>query len=90
MSRGIQVNLRGKEALLMNSDLDHSSVRRLLLRPAEAAIALGISRSRVYELLAAGELPCVELGSSRTKRIPVEALQGWIAKQLAATPAVDV
>jgi excisionase family DNA binding protein len=71
----------------MNSDLDHFGIRKLLLRPAEAAIALGISRSRVYELLVAGELPCVELGASRTKRIPVEALQSWIIKQLAATPA---
>ena len=30
---------------------------RLLLRPAEAAETIGIGRSKVYELLASGDLP---------------------------------
>ena len=32
---------------------------RLLLRPAEAAEAIGIGRSKVYELLASGDLPSI-------------------------------
>jgi excisionase family DNA binding protein len=49
---------------------------RLLLKPAEAAEAIGVSRSRIYELLAAGDLPSVRLGKSI--RVPVGALQAWI------------
>ena len=48
----------------------------LLLRPEEAAGILGIGRSRIYELLAAGELPVVRIG--RFRRIPVAALRVWI------------
>ena len=49
---------------------------RLLLRPVEAAAAIGISRSKLYELLAAGELPCVRIGTS--VRVPVDKLREWI------------
>lgn len=55
---------------------------RLLLRPVEAAEAIGISRSKIYELLASGELPSVRIGAS--VRVPVEALRAWIAEQLDA------
>jgi excisionase family DNA binding protein len=51
----------------------------LLLRPDEAAQALGIGRAKVYQLLAAGVLPSVRIGS--TMRVPVEALREWIARQ---------
>jgi excisionase family DNA binding protein len=57
-------------------------VEKLLLRPVEAAEAIGIGRSKVYELLAAGELPSVRVGSS--VRVPVDALRAWIARQLEA------
>ena len=49
---------------------------QLLLRPEEAARVLGIGRSKVYELLAAGELPVVRIG--RATRIPAAALQRWV------------
>jgi excisionase family DNA binding protein len=52
---------------------------RLLLRPREAAEALGISRSRAYELIASGDLPSVRIGSS--VRVPVVALELWIAER---------
>ena len=32
---------------------------KLLLRPTEAAAAIGVGRSKVYELLARGDLPSV-------------------------------
>ena len=53
---------------------------RLLLRPAEAAEAIGVSRSRMYELLASGDVPSIRVG--RTVRVPVAALQAWIAERL--------
>jgi excisionase family DNA binding protein len=56
---------------------------RLLLRPAEAAEAIGVSRSRVYELLASGELPSIRVG--RTVRVPVAALHAWINEHLKKT-----
>lgn len=56
-------------------------MERLLLRPTEAAEAIGIGRSKVYELLATGELPSVRIGSS--VRVPVGALREWINRQLA-------
>jgi excisionase family DNA binding protein len=54
---------------------------RLLLRPMEAAEAIGCGRSKIYELLASGELPRVYLGSS--VRVPVDALRAWIERQMA-------
>jgi excisionase family DNA binding protein len=53
----------------------------LTLTPAEAARELRISRSKCYELLAAGELPSIRVGASR--RVPRRALQEWIDRGLA-------
>ena len=53
---------------------------RLLLRPVEAAEVIGVGRSRMYELLAAGDIPSVRIGSSI--RVPVDALRAWIDRQL--------
>ena len=53
----------------------------LLLRPTEAAEAIGIGRSKVYELLASGELPSVRIGCS--VRVPVDALRAWIERKTA-------
>jgi excisionase family DNA binding protein len=56
-------------------------VARLLLTVPEAARALAISRSKVYELLAAGVLASVRIDGSR--RIPVSALDSYISELLA-------
>lgn len=45
---------------------------RVLLTPVETARALGIGRSKVYELMASGELASVRIG--RCRRVPCEAL----------------
>lgn len=45
---------------------------KLLLTPAEAARALGIGRTKVYELMASGTLASVRIG--RCRRVPREAL----------------
>lgn len=61
------------------------SVDRLLLRPVEAGEAMGVGRSKVYALLASGELPSVRIGSS--VRVPVDALRAWIDRLLAEREA---
>jgi excisionase family DNA binding protein len=54
----------------------------MLLRVEEVARALSIGRSKVYELIACGELPSITIGSAR--RVPTEALQKWIAEHIGA------
>ena len=58
---------------------------RLLLRPSEAAEAIGVSRSKAYELIATGEIPSVTVGGC--KRVPVDALRQWIHRQITEPPA---
>ena len=53
---------------------------KLLLKPAEAADAMGMGRSKIYELLASGELPSIRVGSSL--RVPVKALSDWISDRM--------
>lgn len=53
----------------------------LLLRPAEAALMLSVSRTTVYDLVQAGKLPAIRIGSS--VRIPVASLKSWVAQQQA-------
>ena len=48
-------------------------VDKLLYTPAEAAHALGVSRSTLYVLMANGDVPSVRIGSSR--RIPADGLR---------------
>jgi excisionase family DNA binding protein len=57
-------------------------VERLMFRPIEAADAIGVSRSKIYELISAGEIPSVTVGKS--VRVPVAALNEWIGRRLAA------
>ena len=53
---------------------------RLLLRPNEAAELIGVGRSKVYELIASGQIPSVRIGAS--VRVPLESLKEWIAAQV--------
>lgn len=48
----------------------------LLLTPKEAAKALGLSQSYLYELLASDTLPSITIG--RTRRIPRRALEAFV------------
>lgn len=57
---------------------------RLLLKPREAGHILGVSLSRVYQLIASGALPHVRLGGT-TLRIPIEALRKMIADEAEKT-----
>lgn len=57
-------------------DTNSSSVPRLLLTPEQAADALGIGRSRVYELMRDRRLRSVKIGRSR--RIPYTNLLDFV------------
>lgn len=50
---------------------------KLLLTPEEAAEVLGIGRTRVFRLMATGELRSLLIGRSR--RIPADALPEFVA-----------
>ncbi len=49
---------------------------KLLLTPDEAARVLGIGRSKLYELLRAGVVESVRIGTCR--RVPAAALSGYV------------
>lgn len=51
---------------------------RLLYRIPEAAAMLGMSRTVIYELLTAGELSAVHIGSS--VRITADSLRHFVAR----------
>ena len=61
---------------------------QVLLRTAEAARALGISRTRVYELVRAGSLPHVLLGGTSI-RIPVAAIDELVAEAMGRATGTD-
>ena len=62
----------------MEDDMD-----KLLLTPTEAATALGIGRSRVYELMQTGQLQSVHIGACR--RVPADALTAFLEQLRAAS-----
>jgi excisionase family DNA binding protein len=51
----------------------------MLLRTTEVGTLLGLGRSTIFELLAAGELPTVRIG--RAVRVPRQALEDWIRQR---------
>jgi len=55
-------------------------MEKLFAKPSEAADALGLGRSKTYELIASGTLPSVRIGKSI--RVPVEALRRWADSQV--------
>lgn len=55
---------------------------RLLYTPTEAAEALGIGKSKLYELMRAGAVESILIGTAR--RIPADALESYIRALRAA------
>jgi excisionase family DNA binding protein len=51
---------------------------RMLFRPEEAAETLGLSRARLYQLLASGQLGSVKIGASR--RVPLVDLEAFVER----------
>jgi len=65
----------------------------LLLNAEETARLLGLGRTKVYEMLAAGELPVIRIG--RNVRVPRDGLSEWIrqhtdGRDRRLTPSLDV
>ncbi len=53
----------------------------LLLKIPEAAERLSLSRSTIYEMISAGQLPVIHVG--RAVRIPAAELAAWVSLQVA-------
>jgi len=53
-------------------------VDKLLLTPEEAARAVGLGRTKLYELLRCGELESVQIGAAR--RVPVDAVHAYVQR----------
>jgi excisionase family DNA binding protein len=53
-------------------------MEKVLLTPTEAAQALGVGRTKLYELLGSGALASVWIGASR--RIPRTAVDAFVAE----------
>ena len=51
----------------------------LLVKVPQAAAMLGISRTKLYELIAPEEIP---VAIDRSVRISVDTLQSWVASQV--------
>jgi excisionase family DNA binding protein len=60
-------------------------MEKLFVKPSEAADALGLGRSKTYQLIASGTLPSVRIGKSI--RVPVEALRRWADSQVKTADA---
>jgi len=58
-----------------------TTMERVLLTAEEVAEALHIGRTRVYDLIAAGEITSVKIGHLR--RIPVDAVRDYAARLVA-------
>ncbi|HET6963166.1 MAG TPA: helix-turn-helix domain-containing protein [Acidimicrobiales bacterium] len=76
-----------KEAVVADADLIDLTtteptrdrpLMKLLVTPEEAADLLSIGRSKLYELLAAGAVESVRVGTCR--RIPVQALEDFVSR----------
>ena len=55
---------------------------KLLVRPEEGAEILSVSRSRLYELMAAGTIRSIKVKGSR--RIPMQELERFVADEVEA------
>ncbi|GAA3759489.1 helix-turn-helix domain-containing protein [Salinactinospora qingdaonensis] len=62
--------------------------QRLLLTVPEAARALAISRSKLYELIGSGVLRSVRIDGSR--RVPVEALNSYVSSLYSPAESKEV
>jgi excisionase family DNA binding protein len=56
---------------------------KLVLTVSEVASALCVGRQAVYELMLTGKLASIKIG--RARRVPIAALEAFIAERLAET-----
>jgi excisionase family DNA binding protein len=58
-----------------------NAMEKAFLRISEVAEVIGAGKSLAYELVASGEIPSIWLAGRRSRRVPREALERWIAEQ---------
>jgi len=73
LSTGLSTSARNDEPMPTGAN-----VEKMLLTPADAAVALSVSRTTVYELMNRGQLRSIKLGTCR--RIPVEAVRELVER----------
>jgi excisionase family DNA binding protein len=61
-----------------STDEGGHAMEPLLLKAGDVAKLLGLGRSKVFAMLAVGELPVIRIG--RSVRVPRAALEHWIAE----------
>ena len=54
--------------------------KKLLLRPGEVGDAIGVCRSKAYDLIARGVIPSIRIEGA--VRVPAEALRQWIEARM--------
>ena len=79
-----QLGTRSRVVLLVGDVLGPGGLVSLLTVP-DAAEALAISRSKLYELLASGAIASIRIDGSR--RIPLTALEEYVSSLLAERTA---
>jgi excisionase family DNA binding protein len=65
------------------NEKEAEGVEQIAVRPAEAAAAIGIGRTMIYNLIRTGELPSIRVGKSI--RVPVGPLREWVARNASCT-----
>jgi excisionase family DNA binding protein len=73
-----------REGSVMSSQHDDDQVSRLLYRVADAAVALSLSRAKVYELINSGALRSVRIdGARRIRAVDLEAFVALLGEEAA-------
>jgi excisionase family DNA binding protein len=68
----------------MSSQHGDDQVSRLLYRVADAAVALSLSRAKVYELISSGALRSVRIdGARRIRAVDLEAFVASLGEEAA-------
>ena len=75
--------------MAINAILPHrrSKLNSRLLNVEQAAQLLGLGRSKTYQLILRGELKSLKIGRSR--RVPVDAIEDFIAELMRKAEAQD-
>lgn len=60
----------------------NQNTRQLLVKVPQAAAMLGISRTKLYELITRKEIPVCRI--DRSVRIAVETLEQWVRAQVSS------
>jgi excisionase family DNA binding protein len=71
------------------TSMKNATEQAILLRPAEAARLIGVSRAKVYDMIARQVLPAVRLDGGRLIRVPRAALDALAYEAMMPPGAAD-